>query len=65
MVLMNSYWVDLSVAVPVDLVYHLLQLFVGDGLPQLPQHPLEVLQGDLAGTLVIVEEPKGLEDLLP
>ena len=56
-------FVDLPVAVSVGLIYHLLKLFLGHGLPQLPRHPLEVLQGDLAGS-VIIEEPEGLEDLL-
>ena len=56
--------VDLPVAVPVGLVYHLLQLFLGHCLPQLPRHPLQVLQRYLPGP-VVVEQSEGLEDLLP
>lgn len=55
--------VDLPVAVPVGLVYHLLQLFLRHCLSQLPRHSLQVLQGDLASS-VIVEESEGLENLL-
>merc|ERR1712227_1144703 len=55
--------VDLAIAVTVGLVNHLLQLLIGHVLTELLGHTLEVLEGDLAG-LVIVEETEHLDDLL-
>ena len=55
--------VDLSVAVPVGLVDHLLELLVGHVFPELLGDALEVAEGNLS-SLVIVKEAEGLEDLL-
>merc|ERR1712006_36344 len=55
--------VDLAIAITVGLVNHLLELLVGHVLTELLGHTLEVLEGDLAG-LVVVEETEHLDDLL-
>jgi hypothetical protein len=56
--------VDLPVPVAVGLVDHLLQLLVSHRLAQLAGNALQVLEGDLARA-VVVEQPEGLQDLLP
>merc|ERR1719453_247778 len=55
--------VDLTVAIAVSLVNHLLELLIGHVLSKLLGHTLQVLEGDLAG-LIIVEETEHLHDLL-
>ena len=54
---------NLAVAVSVGLVDHLLDLVVGHVLAELLGHPLEVLEGDFAG-LIVVEESEGFQHLL-
>merc|ERR1719421_2858296 len=51
--------VDLTIAIAVCLVDHLLQLLVGHALAKLLRHALEVLERDLPG-LVVIEEAEGL-----
>lgn len=48
----------------VELVDHPSQLLVADVLPELPGDPPQVPQADPPG-LVVVEQPEGLQDLLP
>merc|ERR1719171_1379200 len=55
--------VDLAVAVAIRLVDHLLELLVRHSLAELLRDPLQVLEGDLPG-LVVVEEPEGLQNLV-
>merc|ERR1712151_31469 len=55
--------IHFAVAITIGLVDHLLQLLVSHALAELLRHPLQILKGDLA-SLVVVEEPEGLEDLV-
>merc|ERR1719215_919136 len=55
--------VHLPVAVAVRLVDHLLELLIRHALAQLLGDALQVLEGDLAG-LVVVEQAEGLQDLV-
>lgn len=54
---------DLSIPVSVCLINHFLQLLISHRLSELSCDSLEVLQGDLAGC-IIIEEPESLKDLL-
>merc|ERR1719502_762248 len=55
--------VDLAVPVTVGFVDHLLELLIGHPLAKLLGDALEILERDLA-SLVIVEQPESLEDLV-
>merc|ERR1711970_1241135 len=55
--------VDLAIAIAISLVNHLLELLVGHVLAELLSDALQVLEGDLAG-LIVVEEAEHLDDLL-
>merc|ERR1712124_18875 len=55
--------VDLTVAIAVGLVNHLLELLVRHPLAELLGHALQVLEADLP-RLVVIEEAEGLEDLV-
>merc|ERR1712144_184056 len=55
--------VDFAIAITVSLIDHLLELLIGHVLSEFLGHTLQVLEGDLAG-LVIVEEAEHLDDLL-
>merc|ERR1711874_607080 len=55
--------VDLAIAIAVGLVDHLLELLVGHVLTELLGNTLQVLEGDLAG-FIIVKEAEHLHDLL-
>ena len=54
---------DFAIAVSVGLVDHFLDLVVGHVLAELLGHPLQVLEGDFAG-LVVVEESERLQHFL-
>jgi len=54
---------DFSITISISFINHLLDLVVGHVLAELLGHPLEVLEGDFAG-LVIIEESEGFEHLL-
>merc|ERR1719456_867345 len=47
--------IDLTIAIAIGLVNHLLKLFISHALTKLLGHTLEILEGDLA-RLIIVEE---------
>merc|ERR1719163_525026 len=55
--------VDLTVAIAVGLVDHVLELLIIDGLAELLSHAGEVAEGDLVG-VVVVEELEHLLDVL-
>merc|ERR1719263_248150 len=55
--------VDLAVTIAIGLVNHLLELFVGHVLTELLGDTLQILEGNLAG-LIIIEEAEHLDDLL-
>mmetsp|Transcript_98653 Transcript_98653/g.255041 ORF Transcript_98653/g.255041 Transcript_98653/m.255041 type:complete len:247 (+) Transcript_98653:90-830(+) len=55
--------VDLPITIPVCLVNHLLQLLISHAFAKLLGNALQVLEGDLAG-LVVVEEAEGLQDFV-
>merc|ERR1711971_1521597 len=55
--------VDLAIAIAVSLIDHLLELLIGHVLAKLLSNALQVLEGDLAG-LIIVEQTEDLDDLL-
>merc|ERR1712193_142181 len=54
--------VDFAIAI-ISLINHLLELLIGHVLSEFLGHTLQVLEGDLAG-LVIVEQTEHLDDLL-
>merc|ERR1712138_104651 len=55
--------VDLTIAITVGLVDHVLELLIVDGLTELLSHAGEVAEGDLVG-VVVVEELEHLLDVL-
>merc|ERR1719453_250028 len=55
--------VDLTVAITVSLIDHLLKLLISHPLAELLGHTLQVLERDLAG-LIIIEQAEGLENLI-
>merc|ERR1711972_211044 len=55
--------VHLTISVAVGLVDHLLQLLIGHALAELLGDTLQILEGDLAG-LVVIKKAEGLQDLV-
>merc|ERR1719350_1875122 len=55
--------IDLTVAITIGLIDHLLQLFIGHALTQLLCNALQVLEGDLA-RLIVIEETECLQDFI-
>merc|ERR1712039_336867 len=57
------FLIDLTISIAVRLVDHLLELLVGHALTQLLGNALQVLEGDLAG-LIVVKQTESLQDLV-
>merc|ERR1712205_28339 len=57
------FLVDLTITIAVSLINHLLEFLIGHVLAKLLGYALQVLEGDLAG-LVIVEKAEHLDNLL-